>query len=321
MLSEQNNQLSVPVRRTISTARSYEHSASLKRMKLRENALAYAFLAPSLLLFAVFLFFPILKTVYLSLHSTDPAGRVAAYVGLDNFKDLFSSGLFWNGMKVTILFSLLTVPTGILLALVLAALTHNLRWGKRWFQFSFSLPLVLAVGSSSVIWKFLFHPTLGMLNYFLDLIGVHPVPWLISPQWALISISIMTVWMNLGFNYIILSSGMQGISDELYESAKIDGAGAVTMFRVITMPLLSPTLFFVLMVSIIGAFQSFGQINILTSGGPVNSTSVFVFSIYQESFVNFRFGSGSAQALMLFLVILLLTFIQFKWVERKVHYQ
>lgn len=320
-MSELDNQLSLPAQRKPSAAVAQGRKASLKRMKLRENALAYAFLAPSLILFIVFLFYPILKTVYLSLHSTDPTGQVAAYVGFDNFRTLFESGLFWTGMKVTILFSLLTVPTGILLALVLAALTHNLRFGRRFFQFSFSLPLVLAVGSSSVIWRFLFHPTLGMLNYFLGLVGVYPIPWLISPDWALLSISLMTVWMNLGFNYIILSSGMQGIPDELYESAKIDGAGAATTFRVITMPLLSPTLFFVLVVSIISAFQSFGQINILTSGGPTNSTSVFVYSIYRESFVNFRFGTGSAQALMLFLVILVLTFIQFRWVERKVHYQ
>ncbi|WP_445745026.1 MULTISPECIES: carbohydrate ABC transporter permease [unclassified Paenibacillus] len=284
--------------------------------------LAYLFLAPSLLLFGVFLFYPLLKSVYLSLHSTDPAGRIAAYVGFDNFNALFTSGLFLDGIRVTALFALLTVPTGLLLALVLAALTHNQQLrGKRLFQFTFSLPMVLSVGSAAVIWKFLFHPTLGMLNYLLELAGMRPVAWLVNPDTALLSISLMTVWMNLGFNYIILSSGMQGISDEIYESARIDGAGAVTVFRKITLPLLSPTLFFVLVVSIISAFQAFGQINILTAGGPMNSTNVFVYSIYREAFVNFRFGTGSAQALMLFLVIMLLTLIQFKWVERKVHYQ
>lgn len=189
------------------------------------------------------------------------------------------------------------------------------------FQFVFSLPVVLSVGSSAVIWKFLFHPTLGMLNYLLGRAGIDPIPWLISPDWALISISIMTIWMNLGFNYIILSSGLQGIPDEIYESARMDGAGALLTFRKISMPLLSPTLFFVTVVSIIGAFQSFGQINILTRGGPMDSTNVFVYSIYQEAFVNFPFGTGSAQALILFAVIMLLTLLQFKWVERKVHYQ
>lgn len=209
-----------------------------------------------MLLFGVFLFYPLLKSVYLSLHSTDPAGRIAAYVGFDNFNALFTSGLFLDGIRVTALFALLTVPTGLLLALVLAALTHNQQLrGKRLFQFTFSLPMVLSVGSAAVIWKFLFHPTLGMLNYLLELAGMRPVAWLVNPDTALLSISLMTVWMNLGFNYIILSSGMQGISDEIYESARIDGAGAVTVFRKITLPLLSPTLFFVLVVSIISALR------------------------------------------------------------------
>lgn len=131
-------------------------TGSLKIQRLRENALAYTFLAPSLILFAVFMFYPMIKSVYLSLHSTDPAGNVAAYVGLDNFTTLFSSGLFLQGIKVTLLFALLTVPVGILLALVLAALTHSKLRGMRIFQFAFSLPMVLSVGSSAVIWKFLF---------------------------------------------------------------------------------------------------------------------------------------------------------------------
>ncbi|WP_138495485.1 carbohydrate ABC transporter permease [Paenibacillus pinistramenti] len=322
-MSELDKRLSLPVERTSASVRSALplRAASLKRSRLKENALAYAFLAPSLLLFAVFLFYPLVKSVYLSLHSTDPAGRIAGFTGFDNYSDLFTSGLFVSGIKTTALFALLTVPAGILLALILAVLTHNMLRGKRLFQFAFSLPMVISVGSASVIWKFLFHPTLGMLNYLLEQAGMAPVGWLIDPHWALLSISIMTVWMNLGFNYILLSSGMQGIPDEIYESARIDGAGPLRVFYRITMPLLSPTLFFVLVVSTIGAFQSFGQINILTQGGPMNSTSVFVYSIYQESFINFRFGTGSAQAILLFLVIMLLTLIQFKWVERKVHYQ
>jgi len=204
---------------------------------------------------------------------------------------------------------------------VLAALTHTRLRGMRIFQFVFALPMVLSVGSSAVIWKFLFHPTLGMLNYLLSLVGISPIPWLTSPDWALLSISLMTVWMNLGFNYVVLSSGLQGIPDEMYESAKMDGAGPLITFWRISMPLLSPTIFFVTVVSMISAFQSFAQINILTRGGPMNSTNVFVYSIYQEAFVNFRFGTGSAQAIVLFAVILVLTLIQFKWVERKVHYQ
>jgi sn-glycerol 3-phosphate transport system permease protein len=320
-MSELDKRLSLQVKRQSKSRLSTLRQSSMKKLKIQENLLAYTFLTPSLVLFIVFLFYPLIKSVYLSVHSTDPAGRVASYVGFDNFANLFSSGLFISGMKVTVLFALLTVPTGILLAVILSALTHNMLRGKRFFQFAFSLPMVISVGSASVIWKFLFHPTLGVLNYLLEKMGLEPIQWLIDPHFALMSISIMTIWMNLGFNYILLSSGMQGIPDEIFESAKIDGAGPMLVFYRITLPLLSPTLFFVLVVSTINAFQSFGQINILTQGGPTNSTNVFVYSIYQESFINFRFGIGSAQALMLFLVITLLTLIQFKWVERKVHYQ
>lgn len=320
-MNELDNQISMQARSQSAFAGTHSRITSLAKLKFRENALAYTFLAPSLLLFGVFLFYPLLKSVYLSMHSTDPTGRVASFVGFDNFSSLFYSGLLLSGLGVTALFTLLTVPTGIVAAFILAALTQQRFRSKRLYQFAFSLPMVLSVGSAAVIWKFLFHPTLGMLNYLLGLAGFDAVPWLISPDYALLSISLMTIWMNLGFNYIILSSGLQGIPTEIYESAKIDGAGSITMFRKITLPLLSPTLFFVMVVSIIGAFQSFGQINILTGGGPMNRTNVFVYSIYQEAFVNFRFGTGSAQALVLFLVILLLTLIQFKWVERKVHYQ
>ncbi len=168
---------------------------------------------------------------------------------------------------------------------------------------------------------FLYHPSLGMLNYFRSLIHLDPISWLVDPKWALLSVSLMTVWMNLGFNYIVLSSGLRGIPDELRESAAIDGAGPLRVFARILLPLLSPTLFFLAIVSVISSFQSFGQIHILTMGGPMDRTNVLVYSIYQEAFVNFRFGSGSARALVLFVIIVLLTLVQFKWVEKKVHYQ
>ncbi|MFF2157419.1 carbohydrate ABC transporter permease [Paenibacillus chitinolyticus] len=292
-----------------------------KKKRWRENALAYFFLAPSLIIFATFLFYPMLRSVYLSMTLTDPRGRVAEFVWFDNFVDLFQSGQFYSDLKVTLLFILYTVPTSIIWALLLAAFTHNKLKGMKIFQFVFSLPLVISVGTGSIIWLLLFHPTAGMLNYFLSLVHIQAVPWLTDPAWALISVSLMTVWMNMGFLFIVLSSGMQGVPEEIYESAKIDGSGPVRTFLQIVLPLLSPTLFFALIVSVIGAFQAFGQINILTKGGPMDSTNVVVYSIYQEAFVNFRFGTGSAEALILFFIILILTVLQFTVLEKKVHYQ
>ncbi|MFB7814800.1 carbohydrate ABC transporter permease [Paenibacillus chitinolyticus] len=292
-----------------------------KKKRWRENALAYFFLAPSLIIFATFLFYPMLRSVYLSMTLTDPRGRVAEFVWFDNFVELFQSGQFYSDLKVTLLFILYTVPTSIIWALLLAAFTHNKLKGMKIFQFVFSLPLVISVGTGSIIWLLLFHPTAGMLNYFLSLVHIQAIPWLTDPAWALISVSLMTVWMNMGFLFIVLSSGMQGVPEEIYESAKIDGSGPVRTFLQIVLPLLSPTLFFALIVSVIGAFQAFGQINILTKGGPMDSTNVVVYSIYQEAFVNFRFGTGSAEALILFFIILILTVLQFTVLEKKVHYQ
>lgn len=292
-----------------------------KKTRSREIMLAYACLAPSLLIFGLFLFYPLLKSVYLSLFLTDLQGRVAEFVGLDNFKEILASEMFYTSFGNTLLFILLTVPTGMAAAILLAALTHNKLKGMKIFRFIFSLPMAVSVGTGSMIWMILYHPTLGILNYFLSLLGSQPIQWLTDPKWAMLSVAIMTVWMNLGFNYILMLSGMQGVSEDIYDSTKIDGSGPLRTFFRITMPLISPTLFFTSVVSVIGAFQAFGQINILTKGGPMNSTNVMVFNIYQDAFVNFRFGIGSAQALILFAIILLLTVFQFKFVEKKVHYQ
>jgi sn-glycerol 3-phosphate transport system permease protein len=240
---------------------------------------------------------------------------------LDNFKEIFTSARFYQSLEVTGLFTVLTVPTCILLALLLAALTHNRLRGMKIFQFVFSLPVALSVSTSSVIWMMMYHPSVGMFNYLLSLIHLKPIFWLTDPKWALLSVSAMTVWMNVGFNYIVLLSGLQGVSDDIYDSAKIDGSGPIRTFVQIILPLLSPTVFFVTIVSIISAFQSFGQIHILTKGGPMDSTDVMVYAIYQDAFINYRFGTGSAQALVLFVLILIMTVIQFRVFERKVHYQ
>lgn len=305
--------------RTVSRTSSVK--GQLIPARLKEPVLAYFFLAPSLLLYAIFLIYPMLRSIYLSFHLTDPRGRIAAYVGLDNFKTLFMSDALWNGLAVTGKFALLTVPAGIILGLLMSALAHSRLRGMRIFQFIFSLPLAVSVSTASVIWMMLFHPTMGMFNYFLTLAGITPVQWLTDPSWALLSIAVMTIWMNSGFNFIVLLSGLQGISEDIYDSAKIDGSGPVRTFIKLIMPLLSPTIFFLFVVSVISSLQSFGQIHILTKGGPAGSTEVLVYSIYKEAFVNYQFGTGSAISIVLFLVILVLTFIQFTFAEKKVHYQ
>ncbi|BFH62278.1 carbohydrate ABC transporter permease [Paenibacillus azoreducens] len=315
---EKDITFTAPLPRKSAVSRS---AASLRTSRWKERSLAYLFLAPSLILFGIFLFYPLLKSIYLSMYLTDPQGRVASFAGLDNFKNVLTSEIFYNSLWITFKFILLTVPPGVAVALLLAALSiQKLRFTKL-FQFFFSLPMAVSVGTGSIIWMVLYHPTLSILNYALGLAGISPIAWLTDPKWALISISLMTIWLNLGFNYIVMLSGMQSVPEDLYESAKIDGSGSFRTFIRITLPLISPSLFFISVVSIISSFQSFAQIHILTKGGPMNSTDVLVYNIYQDAFINYRFGIGSAQALILFVLITALTIFQFKVGEKKVHYQ
>lgn len=293
----------------------------IKRLNaFKEAAVGYGFLMPSLLGFSIFLFYPFFMSIYLSLHSTNARGKITKFVGLSNFIELLSSEHFYQSLKISLMFALLTIPTTIIISLLLAVLTQKKNAYNLFFQFIFSISIAMPVGIASVIWKILFHPSAGMLNYFVGDLGIPPVGWLTDPAYALFSISIMTVWLNIGFVYLVILSGVKGIQEDMYESAKIDGAGSLSMFFKITLPLLSPTLFFVSIISVISALQSFAQIKILTEGGPLGSTNVVVYDLYQEAFINYRFGTGSAQAIVLFLILLVFTLVQFRLGERKVHY-
>ncbi|MED3553285.1 sugar ABC transporter permease [Cytobacillus praedii] len=283
------------------------------------TALLYLF--PSILLFSVFVFYPMFRTIYLSFFLTDQHGSAALFVGLENYAYLLESQAFRNSIKATILFVIYTVPAGVILALFLALIANEKLRGIGFFRTIYSSTMGISVAASSVVWLFLFHPSVGMFNRFLSLMNLPEVQWLLDPDWALLSVSISTIWLNTGFSFLILLGGLQNIDGYLYESAKIDGAGYWYQLRRITIPMLSPTLFFIITISLINAFQSFGQIDILTKGGPSQATNLIVYSIYREAFVNYQFGTASAQAVFLFLCILIVTILQFKFGERKVHYQ
>jgi sn-glycerol 3-phosphate transport system permease protein len=291
-----------------------------RRNKLKETAIGYGFLFPSLIGFSVFLFYPFFKSFYLSLHSTNQRGKILEFIGISNFTELFQSEHFYNSLKNSLTFSLMTIPACIIISLFLAILTQKNNKFNVFFQFIFASSIAIPTGNASVIWKFLFHPSAGMLNYFLSLLGITKIGWLTDPAYAMLSISIMTIWIHIGFNYLVILSGLKGIQQDLYESAKMDGAGSLAMVFNITLPLISPVLFFVSVISVISSLQSFAQISILTKGGPMNSTNVAVYDLYQEAFVNYHFDTGSAQAIILFLIILMFTVIQFRFGERKVHY-
>mgnify|MGYP002395424150 CR=1 FL=1 len=278
------------------------------------------YLAPSLLVFAVFVFYPLLRTFYLSLYLTDPQGKPAVYMGLRQFVEMLGSDVFRNDIRATALFALYTVPTSIGFALLLAVLANARLRGIGFFRTVFSSSIAVSVATASTVFLLLYHPSLGMFNYLLSKVGITAVQWLTSPDIAMIAVALTTVWMNTGFNFIVILSGLQGIPEELYESGSIDGARGWMMFRHITFPLLTPTLFFLLVVGTVSAFQAFGQIDLLTRGGPAGTTEVLVYGIYREAFFNFQFGTASVLAVIVFLMVLVLTLVQFGVLERKVFY-
>jgi sn-glycerol 3-phosphate transport system permease protein len=289
------------------------------RKKLSEIPLALLLLAPSLVVFGVFVFYPMARTVWLGFYQEDPFGG-RFYVGWDQYADVLQSSEFRHSLLVTFQFTLITVGFGLVIGVALANLAHQRLKGITVYRTIFSSTVATSVAVSSLIWLVLLNPAIGIINQFLESVGREPVTWLRDPDTALFAVAATTIWQNLGITFIIMIAGLQSIPDDLYESARVDGASAWMQFRHVTIPMLSPTIMFASVILSIKAFQSFGQIDILTQGGPDDATNVIVYSIFQEAFENRNAGVASAQAVVLFLIVLVLTLVQFRFFERRVHY-
>lgn len=288
---------------------------------VRGFGIGLAYLAPSLVLFAAFVFIPLAQSIYLSFFNTRATGAITTFAGLDHYIELLTSPAFGAGLVATALFALYTVPIGITLGLVLAVLLNQRLRGINVFRTMMSSTIAISAAVGALIWLLLLNPSLGLLNYMLTLVGVRGPEWLIQPAFAIIAVSITTIWLTLGTNIIVLLAGLQSVPEEIYEAARLDGARGLRMFTRITVPMVSPSLFFLLVVDTIAVLQAFTQIHLLTRGGPVDATRVLVYSIYQDAFQNFQFGYASAQAVILLFLVMALTLIQFRFVERQVHYQ
>jgi ABC-type sugar transport system permease subunit len=303
------------------TPRRSSHTARARRREIQKILLALAYLAPSLLIFVAFVFVPLVRSFLLSLQRTDPIGRAVGFAGLLQYERLWNNPQFLNSLQRTLLFVIYTVPATLLFALGLAVL-GNLRLRHiSIYRMIFSLTIAVSAATASLIFLYLYHPVLGMLNYLLGFLGIPNVPWLTDVRTALPAVALVSVWLQLGLNTVILLAGMQGIPEELYESAMIDGASGPAKFRHITLPLLSPTIFFLLVVDLLAAFQTFTQIHVMTKGGPINSTNVLVFSIYREFYFNGQYAYAAAQSMVLFLIMFAVTVIQFGVIERRVVYE
>ena len=273
---------------------------------------AYLYLLPCFCVFAVFLFYPFAKTIYLSLYKTNKLGQAKLFVGLENYKNLLTSESFYNSMTVTLVFVAIVVLGSMLLGLIAAVLCSKAFPGIRVFSTSYALPMAIASSGAAMIFRIILNPTIGIVNMLTGL----DINWISDPRYALVCVAVLTAWLNSGINFLYFSAGLGNIEESIYERASVDGANAVQQFFRLTLPGLSPILFYTLVVNIIQAFQSFGQVKILTQGGPGESTNLIVYSIYRDAFFNYRFGSAAAQSVVLFLIVMALTLVMFR-IERK----
>ncbi|MBN1354796.1 sugar ABC transporter permease [bacterium] len=285
------------------------------------NLFAYWFLLPTLLIITAFHVIPIFYSFALAFFNWDLLTS-ARFVGLRNFVLLFHDPLFWKSIVNTLYFTAVSVPANMILALVVAMLLNNRIKGIDAYRVIYFIPVITSINAVSIVWKLIYHPNMGLLNKMLETAQIPGQRWLLDPQWAMLAIIVMSVWKHLGYNVIIFLTGLKNISPHLYEAAMVDGASRWHRFRHITWPMLSPVTFFVLIMSIIGSFQVFAQIYMMTpGGGPMNSTTTIVFYLYKVGFGDFHFGYAAAIAFELFIMIFLLTLLQKLVVEKRVHYQ
>jgi len=293
------------------------------RTQRRDFVDSMLFLSPSLLVFFVFIFLPIAMALYLSLMKWDLLSADKQFVGLKNYIYYLKNPFFYKVLLNTLYYAAVRIPLDLVISLSLALLLNKKLRGLSFYRTIYFVPVISSMVAVSAVWIWIYEPESGGLaNYFLNLFGISPVAWLNDPHWAMPAIIIMSVWKGLGYNIIIFLAGLQNIPNTYYEAARVDGANSWQQFRRVTLPLLSPITYFVVLMGIINSFKVFTQIEVMTpEGGPLNSTSVLVFYLYQEAFHKYRFGRASALAFILFIIVIIITKIQRSYSEKRVHYQ
>ncbi|MDQ3653960.1 MAG: sugar ABC transporter permease [Chloroflexota bacterium] len=280
---------------------------------------ALVFLGPNLVLFLLFTAYPVVYGLYLSFFDYSVL-TPAVYIGLDNYRNFFQDPLSAKLIGNTLYFAVGAVVPSMILPLLIAVLLNNAGMTRLWRGLYF-LPLVTSGVAAAAVWKWLYARDFGLVNYGLRQIGLEPIDWLFSLNWAMPALIVMTVWLLLPFNIILYTAGLQEIPRDYYEAAQIDGASQWRQFRDITAPLITPTTFFVMLTTMLGVlFGGFDTINVMTQGGPLNETNILIYDIYQNAFQYFRMGYASAQAYLLFVVVFLFTILNWILQKRWVHY-
>lgn len=295
---------------------------ALKKEKLRQPLwlLGYVLVFPALLFQIAFHVWPIIYSVYISMLDWNLLSGRKRFVGLANYQELLSSFEFWQIVRNTATYSLGTVFFSIAFGLILAISLNERKWFRAAIEGAVFAPYVISFVSISLLWLWMLDPQWGLFNGILSALGLPRLQWLTSSSQALPSLILVSVWRSTGYAMLLCLAGLQSIPRNLYETASVEGASSWTQFRTITLPLLSPTLFFLVIVLTLNTFQAFDIVSIMTRGGPANSTMLWVYHIYKLAFEYFRIGPASASATLLFIVLVVLTAFQFKFSSRRVFY-
>jgi multiple sugar transport system permease protein len=285
----------------------------------RESLWAWCMITPSLLLLLVFLWGPLIYVFLLSLYDWDLLTD-KRFVGLSNFEAILHDPKFYHSLWVTVQYILISLPATVLFSMVLAIALNRVKFAVL-FRTIYFLPNVSMTVAISLVWLLIYNPQFGFMNIILKFFGLPPLNWIFDAKWAIFSIALMGIWGHVGYNSIFYLAALQNIPKHLYESAEIDGATGWKKILYITVPLVSPTTFFLLIVGLIGSFQAFDQFYIMTQGGPGNATTSLVYLIYQTGLKSFRVGYASTLSVILFLIIISVTIIQFILQRKWVYYE
>lgn len=283
-----------------------------KKSKIGNEKIGYLFIAPYYIFFVIMLLLPIGNIIFNSFTNYDLYEK-RDFVGLQNYISLFQDELFLQALKNTLVYSVLYIVPSMVLGLLLALLLSGEKKGFKFFRAAFYIPYVISMVCASTIWLWIFDPVNGVLNQLLRALKLETSTWLKDPKLAMGCVVVVSVWKSLGYCMLINLSGIKGIPGYLYEAAKLDGANAFQRFRYITLPMLQPTTFFLFITSCISSFNVFEQVNVLTAGGPLDSTTTVVHQIYTRGFTQFKMGYASAMSVVLLIIICLITLLNFRY--------
>lgn len=286
----------------------------------REWLLFALLVGPNFLLFGLFTYWPLIYNAYLSFVRWDMLAPIKIWVGFDNYTFLFRSSAFGEIVTNTLIFTFGSVGITCTLGLLIALLLNQALYGRNLVRSVVFSPVMLSGAAIGIVWIYIFDPRYGLLDVFIRGVGLRSPNWLLDTNWAMAAVIIVYVWKNIGYAVVIYLAGLQAIPRELYEAALVDGAGSWARFRHITVPGLSPVMFFLVLTTILAGFQAFDIIKVMTGGGPVDATTTLIYYLYQEGFVGFNAGRAGVAGVVLFLAMLAFTLVQMRYTERSVHY-